>query len=135
MFRVTRQGFYIIIDTIAMVVFVFCQKLYSGIIVWVNIRYRFLLTFQFVLPRSRGYFLMLIVGLILVSQTPSLQMLCEVEPAAQDTSVQMALQGYPPSAYQLSLLVVVKAFLRSWARLLTGVGDDRHLGCPRQWIL
>jgi len=54
-----------IIDTIAMVVFVFCQMLYGGIVVWVDMRYRFLLTVQFVVLLIRGYVLTLIVGLSL----------------------------------------------------------------------
>jgi hypothetical protein len=46
-----------IIDTIAMVVFILCQMLYGGIVVCVDMRYRFLLILYF--------FLILIVGLSL----------------------------------------------------------------------
>jgi hypothetical protein len=86
-----------IIDTIVMVVFVLCRMLHGGIVVWVDMRYRFLLTLYFVLLLSRGCFLMLIAGLIIVSQACSLQLPCDIEPAAQEIPVQMALQGYPPS--------------------------------------
>ena len=75
------------------IVCVLCQMLYGGIIVCVNMRYPFLLALWFVLLLSRGYFFVLIVGLIFVSQTRALQLPCDIEPAPQQMLVQLA----PPS--------------------------------------
>jgi hypothetical protein len=55
------------VGTAVKLVCVFFQLLYGGIIVWVNMRCCFLLTLQFVLLRSRGYFIVLIEGLVFVS--------------------------------------------------------------------
>jgi hypothetical protein len=81
-------------NIILIAVVVPCQLLHGGIIVWLNIEYGPLLALWFVLLLSRGYFFMLIVGLIFVSQVCTLQLPCDIEPAAQEMPVQIA----PPPA-------------------------------------
>ena len=82
------------VNTVILVVVVLCQLLYGGIVVWLNMGYNPLLTLWFGFLLSRGYFFMLIVGLIFVSQTRALQLPRDIEPAAQEMPVQMA----PPPA-------------------------------------
>jgi uncharacterized protein (DUF58 family) len=82
------------INTVILVVVVLCQLLYGGITVWLNMGHGPLLTLWSGLLLSRGYFFMLIVGLIFVSQTRALQLPRDIEPAAQEMPVQMA----PPPA-------------------------------------
>jgi hypothetical protein len=90
--RDTKRA-YTLTNTVILVV-VLCQLLNGGIIVWLNMGYGPLLTLWFGLLLSGGYFFMLIMGLITVSQTRTLQLCCDIEPAAQEMPVQMS----PPSA-------------------------------------
>jgi hypothetical protein len=88
-----RKRAYTLVNTVILVVLVLYQLLYGGITVWLNMGHGPLLVLWFVLLLSRGYFFVLIVGLIFVSQTRALQLPCDIEPAPQQMLVQLA----PPS--------------------------------------